>query len=88
MKEILIVLTILIAGCAGDSEVRVSTGDSIKDKDLTRGADGWLISKSLPDGAGDVVYLGKGWVSFSFDGSCFLLADHSRASAMANYECK
>ena len=82
-RAILFILLATLVGCQ-DETILVSPGDLLINREKTRGADGHSVRKVLPTGASHIKYLGGGWVTFKFEGECFLLPPPASNLAIAD----
>lgn len=93
-RQIICVIASITALCGCTQSDRIDPGDKLdgnglvlNGNGLVLASDGQMLRRSYPPGATDIVYIGRGWVSFKFNESCFLMADHGRRSAMTEVDC-
>ena len=84
-----ILIILLCAGC-DTSQDKLEVGPVISETIRHITIDGWAVSsRDVPPGATDIVYLGKGWLSFKIKDECFLLKSSGRASVFSSADvCK
>ena len=49
--------------------------------------DNRILDKDIPPESINHIYLGNGWVTFEYNGQCFLMHDAGRASVLTKIDC-